>query len=46
MTENAQPDPKPAETLRPWKKPDLREEDYTSTELGSGGASFDLETYS
>ena len=45
MNENAQPDPKPTETLRPWKKPDLCEEDYTATESGTGG-SFDLEAYS
>ncbi len=36
----------PADTLRPWKKPVLQEEDYSVTELGSGGPSFDLETYS
>ena len=46
MNENAQPDPKPAETLRPWEKPDLCEVDYTATELGTAGPSFDLESYS
>lgn len=45
MEKNKNPEAMTAECLRPWKKPDLREEDYSATELGSGG-SFDLETYS